>query len=387
MKFGYYILKFFIAILSVYFLFSTASYCYAIEDPLSKTNNFYGIHILFNDEITDSSRLVNSEGGDWGYVTIPLQAGDKDLYKWQYFMNKASELHVIPIIRLSTEEFFFQKGVWRKPDFNDIVDFANFLNSLYWPIKNKYIILFNEVNRFDEWGGESPDPEYYAEIVSFAYDIFKQRSDDFYIILGGFDNASVNVDHKYINEFEYLKRMFRYDNEIFNKIDGFASHSYPNPAFSQPPDLGKKVGTSTYKFEYDYINSLSKNKKYAFITETGWDKNEVSESKIAEYYKFSFENIWGKDSDKIVAITPFLFRGGNQYDKFSFLNGNETSEYYKVFKQIPKKKGEPTLNFYFIGPQIDFCYETKNFTDEKLDKIITSVPPALKLYFRMILGL
>ena len=56
---------------------------YATEYPLNKPNNKVGIHILFDHELPKAAELVNSNSGDWGYVTIPIQVGDKDLGKWQ----------------------------------------------------------------------------------------------------------------------------------------------------------------------------------------------------------------------------------------------------------------------------------------------------------------
>src|SRR5947209_6699716 len=111
-------------------LFSTA---YAAQDPRTIPNNKIGIHILFPSEIVAAARLVNANGGDWGYVTIPVQSGDKDLIKWQAFMSSAKKYHVIPLLRLATEGDYFNTKVWRKPTYLDILDFANFLDSLDWP--------------------------------------------------------------------------------------------------------------------------------------------------------------------------------------------------------------------------------------------------------------
>src|SRR3989338_4464705 len=108
----------------------------ASYDPVSRTNNIFGIHILFPAELEKAAKLVNSSGGDWGYVTIPIQYGDRDLDKWQDFMSEAQRNHLIPIIRIATEPYFKNTGVWRKANDYDIVDFANFLNSLQWPTTN-----------------------------------------------------------------------------------------------------------------------------------------------------------------------------------------------------------------------------------------------------------
>src|SRR4051812_30691887 len=117
-----------------YLIFPVKSF--AVYDPTTKPNNKIGIHILFPSELSDAKELINSSGGDWGYVTIPIQAGDKDIEKWQTFMYQAKEMHLIPILRLATQGDYFVKSTWRIPTDDDVLDFANFLNSLYWPVKN-----------------------------------------------------------------------------------------------------------------------------------------------------------------------------------------------------------------------------------------------------------
>ena len=93
----------------------------ASENPLDHPNNKFGVHILFPSELPDAAKLVNSNGGDWGYVTIPIQAGDKDVTKWQDFLDQCGKLHIIPIIRLATEGDYFNTAVWRKPSPLDIL--------------------------------------------------------------------------------------------------------------------------------------------------------------------------------------------------------------------------------------------------------------------------
>ncbi len=314
----------------------------AIYNPLEKPNNFHGIHILFPSELNEAANLVNSSEGEWGYITIPIQSTDRDLEKWQNFMDESGAKKLIPIIRLATEPYYNNTSVWRIPNEADIIDSANFLNSLSWPIENRYVIIYNEVNRFDEWGGEAPSPTRYAQILSFAYDVFKRRSEDFYIIMAGLDNAAPNDRVKYMNNLVFMQDMIDSNPEVVNKMDGFSSHSYPNPAFSQPPSSTKKMGTSTYKYEYDLINSTSEKKVPAFITETGWVSDNLSDELVAKYYKTTYEDIWGGDKDKIVAITPFLLNStGGQFENFSFIINGVHTKQYDSKKNISKIKGEP----------------------------------------------
>lgn len=325
----------------LFFFLLPAKDAFAIEDPLAVPNNKFGIHILFPEEMNDAALLVNSNGGDWGYVTIPIQAGDKNLEKWQKFMDEAKRLHVIPIIRLAAEGDYFNTKVWRKPDEYDVLDFANFLDSLSWPTINRYIIVFNEPNRGDEWGGE-PNPSEYADILNYAVTVFKSRSEDFFILSAGLDNGCQTIYGKYINEYDFM-RQANASNNIFSKVDGLASHSYPNPAFSQSPSRQGYISIASFRYERSLALSLGGKDLPIFITETGWSSNAVSPNIIPSYYKTAFNLVWNDES--IIAVTPFLLKAGSPFDMFSFTNidGSE-NENQKALKKIAKIQGKPQLS-------------------------------------------
>ncbi len=333
-------------LLSLFLLFSSKAS--AVENPLSVPNNKIGIHLLFPSELAEAAKLVNSNGGEWGYVTLPIQAGDKDRIKWQHFMDEAAHLRIIPIIRLATQSDYFNTTVWSKPEDQDILDFANFLNSLNWPVKNKYIVIYNETNRSDEWGG-STNPGEYAQILSYAVTVFKSKNPDFFIIGGGFDNAAPQQGIQYNDQYFYIKQMNDAIPGIFNQIDGYASHSYPNPGFSQHPQVQTRQSIASFRYERELINSLSNKKLPIFITETGWSSKKISDSQRAEYYKQAFQTVWN-DPD-IVAVTPFLLRAhAEPFTQFSFLNedGSKTLQYQSL-ESLPKTKGMPVLPIKILG--------------------------------------
>ncbi len=328
----------------VLFLFSFTTKSYAFYNPVSLPNNIFGIHILFPAELSDAAKLVNSGGGDWGYVTIPIQYSDRDIVKWQNFFNDCSTFHLIPIVRLATDPYYINTGVWAKPNEYNVLDFANFLNSLTWPTKNRYIVLFNEPNRYDEWGGEPPSPKDYADLVMYAEQTFHNENPDFFLITAGLDNASPNDGVKYMDNFVYIREMGNYNSDVFKNIDGIASHSYPNPGFSVPPLVNAQESTSTYKFEENIISRFAGSEKPVFITETGWSSERLAGSVIGSYYKTSFESIWEQDKN-VIAVTPFLLDSQNgQFDKLSFMKNNELTAYAKVYQDLQKQKGLPPTN-------------------------------------------
>jgi len=138
----------------VVFLFLlTSSNSYAV-------NNKFGIHILEPSDLDKAASLVNSSGGDWGYVTVVIRDDDLDFAKWQNFMDQCREKHLVPLVRIATHQ---EKENWAKPDPADSLKWAEFLNNLNWPVKDRYVIVFNEPNQAREWGGEIK-PDEYAQV-------------------------------------------------------------------------------------------------------------------------------------------------------------------------------------------------------------------------------
>ncbi len=327
-------MKYLAVILATISYLLSSSPTMALYDPRTIPGNKAGVHILGPSEIEDAAKLVNSNGGDWGYVTVPIQPTDRDKDKWQTFMQRAKELHLIPIVRITTIP---NGGTWATGHDTDLVDFANFLGELAWPVENRYIILFNEVNRATEWGGKV-DPEKYTEIVKNAYTIFKERSGDFFLLGPSLDSALPNSSTS-LSAPNYLNRMSASDPLVWTYFDGWSSHSYPNPGFIAP---AKKTGLTSIVGYRSEQQSLKLAPKPVFITETGWDQTKLDSSRIAEYWSTAWQ-IWQNDPN-VVAVTPFILRGGDQFKQFSLYqeDGAYSSSGQSLYN-LPKVVGTPTL--------------------------------------------
>lgn len=355
----------------------------AVYDPSSVSNNKFGIHILFPEEVSEASTLINSSGGDWGYVTIPIQASDKNLIKWQKFMDDCRKYHLIPIVRLATNGDYFNTTSWSAPNDDDVLDFANFLNSLDWPTKNRYIVVYNETNRADEWGG-SPDPSSYAQILDYTVKIFKQRNPDFFIIAAGLDNASINISGKSMDEFTFMRDMENAVPGIFSEIDGIASHSYPNPGFSSPPNYSR-VGIDSFYYQNNLVEAISGKNLPVFITETGWSSQTVSYDLQSKYYQDAFSNYW--DDKNIIAVTPFLFKADQgSFSVFSFIKTGSETPIYKTYKDILKPKGNPKLTPEFkIRESQEVAPKNEIFNKESTDSVIKQMNNSTKSFFKWLL--
>lgn len=323
-------------IISLFIFLSSSNIATAIYDPLSVPNNKIGIHILFPDEVEPASKIVNNNGkGDWGYITIPIQASDRDRLKWQKFLDQCQAKKVIPIIRVATVP---EGSNWVEPNSFDLVDFANFLGDLNWPTENRYVIIFNEVNRSDEYGG-FVSPENYSDILNNAIAIFKAKSPNFFILPAGLDNAAGNSKTS-LNWRLYLERMYLRHPDIFSKIDGWTSHAFPNPDFSASPYNSGANKIDSYRTDLKFIRLFSTKKLPVFITETGWSKKYLSDHQISLYYQYALTHQW--TDTNIVAITPFLLNAQDgPFALFSFKGKDGIFKEFSSTLSSFSTKGEP----------------------------------------------
>lgn len=333
---------------------------YAIYDPFSVPNNKFGIHIISptQEESSPAAEMVNHLG-DWGYVTLVIEQGDKDRGKWQSFFNDLRRKHLIPLVRLATKP---EGDAWKKPEEEQEQAWVEFLNSLVWPTKNRYVIIYNEPNHGREWGGKA-DPEEYARILDKTITALKNRNQDFFILNAGLDASAPQEPPLYMDALGFMQRMDRAVPGIFNKLDGWVSHSYPNPGFSGSPKAKGRGTIRNYLWEKAVLRGLGVSKDLpVFITETGWmhsegrsvRQNYLSPEKVSEYFSQAFREAW--NDPKIVAVTPFLLTYPQPpFDHFSFKRigqrkkegevlGTQSSEYhpqYSAIREMSKIAGRP----------------------------------------------
>jgi hypothetical protein len=319
---------------------------FAIYDPLSVPNNPYGMHIVEYNDVPELSDLVNTTGGDWGYVTFVISDRDHDVGKIQKLFDEMRRKHLIPLVRIATHP---EGPLWVKPQDDTFDSIVSFLMKLHWPIENRYVILYNEPNHANEWGG-TIDPEGYAKTVVSLGKKLKEASTDFFILPAGLD-VSAASDGRSLNAAEYLKRMVVAEPELLHTIDGWTSHSYPNPAFSGSPYATGRGSLRSFEWELQYLESLGFSKKLpVFITETGWIHAEgiathygaYSSDALGKHIIAASEGAW-KDP-RIVAITPFVYNyQGAPFDGFSWkvLGNSGLYPFAESYKQIPKRDGNP----------------------------------------------
>lgn len=318
---------------------------YTTPSPEEQKNNKFGIYIYAEEErfFRLADELVNSNGGDWGYVLIPFNVRDRDRTRWTRAFSQMREHHLIPVIQLHDIN---------PDDYKDQTeDAAEFLNSFVWPTRSRYISAYNEPNDARFWYGRV-DPAEYAKILNYTITTFKKENPDFFILNGALNvSAPTHADGSYLDAFEYMNRMNNELPGIFDRLDGWASHSYPQPEFSGDPRSTGRWSIKAYEEELKYLkNSLGVAKELpVFITETGWAHAEgeainsryYTSVKIAEFFKVAFEEVWLKD-DRVVAVMPFTIRYNAPFDHFSWIDSsNNPYSHFEVVKSLKKVKGNP----------------------------------------------
>jgi len=307
-------------------------------------NNKLGIHLAVpsSEDMEKAASLVNSNNGDWGYITLVIHQDDMNKDKWQGVFNKARELHLIPIVRLAT---YFESGHWHAPEIQEAVKLAEFLNSLNWVVKNRYLVLFNEPNHADEWGGLL-SPQNFAKVTLAYAKTFKEINPDFFIMMAGFDSAAPTDANQHMDQVAYLTKVLQTQPELFDYLDGWASHSYPKNRYNTGRNSLKN-----YLWEIALLRSLGVKKNLpVFITESGWshqegktpDYNFLPAEKVAQQTVDYLQEIL--NDSQVIAITPFILNYQDEpFDHFSWqkLNSTEFYQQYEATQKILKIKGQP----------------------------------------------
>ena len=284
--------------------------------PITIPANKLGIHLLLDDgrnqwptelwpEHLDYARQAV---GEWGFVVQLIRQDDFDAVKWQQFMDWCAERQMTPIIRLATT-FDRAQGWWTAPLVDETGGYggiaaatSTFLTSLQWPTGEHYVIVGNEPNHGDEWGGRANPTEYAGYLRDMAVALHA-ADPDVRILNAPLDPFTPHTGSGTLNGMSYLDAesfmdgMFAAAPDIFSHLDAWASHPYPlgpfregpwvqqhqvdflndasNPAQLTPPEAVYNRGINGYTWELFKLASYGVEPLPVFITETGWKHAET----------------------------------------------------------------------------------------------------------------
>jgi hypothetical protein len=269
-----------------------------------------GVHMLLSEGYTpwpwrawrDHLTLAREAVGPGGYVLQVLSDGNRDPARWQAFMAGARNNGLRPIVRLATR---YDRNLrhWRAPipdrtldSYHRVAaDYRRFLDALRWPPGERVVIVGNEPNRGDEWGGR-PNPTQYAR---FLRDVAAALRPAGYTVLNAALDAycpntnGARVDGvRYVDAESFMDGMRRAAPSFPTWLDGWASHAYPQGPFAAPPgeqtfkiDLLNGAenpdhmepaagvynrGVNGYGFELAKLATYGAPALPVWITETGW---------------------------------------------------------------------------------------------------------------------
>jgi hypothetical protein len=332
-----------------------------IQKNIGYQNNKFGLYVYSTgDFIRKADEMINTNGGDWGYVLIPYNVRDRDGGKWRELFDLLAQKHLIPIIQLWDVSL---------DDYEDETrNAAKFLDNLNWPIKHRYISAYNEMNDSRFWKGKL-DPEGYAKVLEYTIEAFNSRDEDFFILNGAFNSTAPN-GNGYMEQLAYMRKMNDSVPGIFEKLDGWASHPYPQPAFTGLPTDTGRVSIRAYEWELAVLQNefdVDTTNLPVFITETGWphaegenyNSNFYNAETVSKYIKQAFEDVWLKD-DRVVAVTPFTIYYDPPFDHFSWVDkdGHGYMQ-FDVIKQMRKVQGKPPVNLPVIEKRSGDCVPAK----------------------------
>ncbi len=308
-------------------------------------NNKFGIHLATpQDEDLDRARdLINSNGGNWGYITLVIQENDMSVDKWQGVFDKLREKRMIPIIRIATQP---DGGNWRRPNPNEARKWAEFLNKLNWVVKERYVILFNEPNHATEWGGEV-DAVSFAQVNEAFARKLKESGEHYFIMTGGLDASAPSKLPQYQDEAVFLRQLVETIGvDDYNRLfDGLSSHSYPNPGFIGSANGFGRGTVRTYQWELELLGNMGVKSLPVFITETGWHGQNLTREDVASRFRFAYEQIWLPDT-RVVAVTPFILNYQSEpFLQFSWVKEGNGGVYpeYETVKSMLKRSGRPEI--------------------------------------------
>lgn len=344
--------------------------------PIPQPSNKFGIHLLLDDGRNhwpqnvwpEHMRYAAQAAGEWGFVTQLIHSDDLIVDKWQMFLDLCAEHHLTPIIRLATE-FDRANQWWTMPIPDDdgsyksiAQQYADFLAQLNWPTDLHYVIVGNEPNHGNEWGGR-PDPAAYAKFLIDTAQAIHTADPSARVMNAPLDNYTPHtgqqpfIDGMYYMDAEtFFDEMMTAQPTVFTHIDAWASHAYA-PNFSAPPweqtfqidylnDASNpkhrspsegifNQGVNGYRWELWKLSTYGIRPLPVFITETGWRHAESAHLDALDYqaglpdaattdiyldlalrgnggrYADMPEDGWTAwlDDPRVFAVTPFALNG------------------------------------------------------------------------------
>jgi hypothetical protein len=267
------------------------------DNPAAVANNPVGVNLVRWWEphfVNAAAELVNSGGGDWGYVTVVLVDDDRNYpERFQAFLDQCAKLHITPVIRVGTT-FDLDAELWKRPEWRDAELWYRYFERMRWPTALRHLVVGNEPNLGREWGGAVDGPMY-ARYLAWWIEVFGDRP--YYRMYNGALDASNDTGMPDRQDmFEFIADMKKGVPDIFDRLHGWASNPYH--FWWQSREL--RYTFRSYEVELEAIGRdlpvLIVESALAHIDDP---------RQIADYYQMAFE--WWLNDKRVLAATPLFW--------------------------------------------------------------------------------
>jgi hypothetical protein len=133
----------------------------------------------------------------------------------------------------------------------------------------------NEANLALEWGGQTPDPRLFTDILRRSYRIFKEVAPEIVVVAGGLAPTLGQPDRSAVNDLEFAQQMLNYGAGRY--FDAWAYHPY---GFNQPPEADPREYDLVFRRTERMYQLLWNNgirDRQIWITEFGWVRDPAEE--------------------------------------------------------------------------------------------------------------
>jgi hypothetical protein len=219
-----------------------------------------------------------------------LEKGKYDWWRSDKVVKRVEKAGLKMLVRLDRQPFWSQENDW-PPLENappaDLADFADFCGSVAERYQGRIAAyqVWNEPNLSREWGGETPDPAEYTELLKLCYLAIKAADPEAIVISAGLAPTGTGPPAA-MPDTEFLQGM--YDAGAAAYFDVLGANA---PGYKAPPEAAPEEGESNPDygggrwFVFRHVEDLREvmvangdEAKQVAVLEMGWTTDAVNPS-------------------------------------------------------------------------------------------------------------
>ncbi len=201
--------------------------------------------------------------------------GQLNWRKFDELVELYEKYHLQVIARLDRPPSWSKKDARFKqgpPD--NLTDFGDFVYAFVTRYRGRvrYVQIWNEPNLWNEWGGQSPNPAQYLELLKVAYARAKQ-ADPAVQVLSAPLAPTLEESPLAMNELLYLDQLYRLGAQ--NYFDVLSANAFGQ---ERPPDDPPQLNVLNFTrvlLQRQLMEKYSDARKAVWINEYGWNASPI----------------------------------------------------------------------------------------------------------------